>query len=91
MSDLKDLYVILERMERNAEKDNVERVLELNKQFESVCHEVYSDPNTDLDVEYERCRQSCVLSFTGFMSFMHDELVNDAKESFYNLPNPYYG
>ena len=89
MSDITDLYTVLECMERNAEKDNVEEVLELNKQYEEIVHDVYHGPQTSLEIQYEQCRQSCVLPFMDLMPFMHDELIEDAKESFAKIPRPY--
>lgn len=86
MTALKDMYAILEDMVECAEHDQSGRVLELNGLFEKLVPQVYHDPITELDLNYDNCRQSCVMASK--MPDMREQFLKDAKERFSTIPKP---
>lgn len=87
MSKIKQMYHLLEEMVESAAKGDKEKVLELNISYETLVPKVYHDPRTPLDLEYENCRQSCVVSVTMFKD-QHNKFVADAKERFSKISKP---
>lgn len=81
------MYQLLEEMIKNAEEGNTEKVLELNKLYNSLAPRIYHDPPTGLELEYDVCRQSCVMSLTMF-KHDHKAVVLDSKQRFSKIPKP---
>lgn len=77
MNKRRQMYELLEQMLENAEKGAKETVLELNRSFEKLVPHVFGDPPTELDLEYDNCRQSCILQY-----------IPDARERFARIPKP---
>jgi len=86
MTQIKEMYNLLERMVESAIRSDKEEVLELNTSYEALVPKVYHDPITALELDYDNCRQSCVMSVT--MPNMREKFVSDAKERFSKIPKP---
>ena len=86
MTAIKKMYQVLEQMIESADREDKERVLTLNKLYEGLIPRVYHKPLTPLDLEYDNCRQSCVMSLQ--MRNMRERLLSDAKERFSRIPKP---
>ena len=86
MSEIKQMYGILEQMIEGAESKDLKKVMELNKSYETLVPRVYHKPPTTLDLEYENCRQSCVMAIQ--MPNMYEKFILDAKERLPRIPKP---
>ncbi|MBI2650535.1 hypothetical protein HYX04_04435 [Candidatus Woesearchaeota archaeon] len=86
MSAINEMYGILEQMVKSAADGHKQKVLKLNESYESLVPKVYHSPFTKLDLEYDRCRTSCVMSVITLEG--HERLVADAQEIFSRIPNP---
>lgn len=84
--DIKELYPILEGMFNGAIKGDKKRVMDLNQQYEDLVHKVYHENPTKLELTYENCRTSCVMSFT--FPIMKAKFLSDAKSRFSEIPDP---
>ena len=69
MSEIKQLHQLLEEMVKSATNGDKEKVLELNRRYEQLVPRAYHKPPTKLDLEYDNCRQSCVMSVTMLKDF----------------------
>ena len=87
MTKLNQMYQLLEEMVKNAEEGNTEKVRELNNLYESLVPQIYHDPPTGLELKYDRCRQSCVMSLTMF-KHNYRAVVLDARKTFSKIPKP---
>jgi len=83
------MHGLLWEMIESAERNDRERMLQLNGMYEILALKAFSEPRTKLDYEYDNCRQSCVLSVT-MLKKQHDESVSDAKSRFSRIPKPEY-
>ena len=79
MSKRKQMYGLLEDMFEGAEEGDKERVLELNRLFNKLVDHGKSDCPPQLDLEYDNCRQSFVLSVL---------YSSDARERLLRIPKP---
>jgi len=87
MSRIKDLYNLLEQMIQGAERNEEEKVLELQRTYEKLVSKIFKNLESELNLSYDNCRQSCVLSVT-MLKKQHYELISDAKRRFSRIPKP---
>lgn len=83
MTEIKHLYHILEEMVENAIKGNKRKIEELNRIYEALVPKFYHDPLTYLELEYDNCRQSCVMS-VNWLS-MREQFLLDVNKRFPRL------
>lgn len=86
MDNRETMYYLLEEMIDSASRNNKQRVRRLNSIYDSLVDKTYSDPPTDLDLKYDNCRASCVVSFS--MPWMRDKFLLDATMKFSSIPKP---
>lgn len=75
-------------MLKSAEAKDKKAVLKINKSLEPLILKEQKNYNTILGLDYDNCRQSCVLPFT-FLPNSYDLLMTDAREKFSKLKNRY--
>ena len=93
MSEIKQMRHLLEEMVEAADEGDKDRVIELDSSYEALEHQVYGkDFENPLRLQYDNCRQSCVMSVGGILKGVlkdqHDKLVADAKERLSKIPEP---
>jgi hypothetical protein len=81
-----EMYRVLERMIESARSADGTRLRELNKLFESLVPQVYSDSTVSLDLNYDNCRQSCVMSV--MMPWIREKFLADVDFRFERIPQP---
>jgi len=86
MTEIKQMYDILEEMVESAIKGDKDKVRELNNSYEDLVPKVYHDQLRPLELEYDNCRQSCVMSMS--MPNMRERFISDAKERFSKIAKP---
>jgi len=86
MPATKELYHVLEEMVECARNDDVARVSELNRSFETLARQAYPDPFNIEYSAYDNCRQSCLLIKE--MRHVRAQFVKDAIERFRDIPKP---
>ncbi|MBU4283856.1 MAG: hypothetical protein KJ968_02005 [Nanoarchaeota archaeon] len=86
MKEIGHLYQLLEKMVESAEIGDFSEVKKLNESYEKLVHKVFHDPCTQLGLEYDNCRQSCVMA--NEMPKMRDQFLLDAKKRFSKIPKP---
>jgi hypothetical protein len=86
MTEIKKMYHILEEMVDRAIKGDKEKIKELDGSYEELVPGVYHRPLSPLDLEYDNCRQSCVMSVS--MPNMRERFISDAKKRFSKIPKP---
>lgn len=77
------MYEILEQMLDATEKKEIEKLKELDKSFESLLSPL--ERRTELDYEYDNCRQSCIMTVQALCSKkekMYNMFIKDARERF---------
>ncbi len=87
-SDKARMHMLLEEMLKSAEERDGQEVLGLNKSIEPLIIEEQKSSNSQLGIDYDNCRQSCVLSFTRF-SGSYDKLIADARSRFSEIQKSY--
>ena len=88
MSELNEMYIILEDMVKSAEQGKGQRVLELHHKYWAARPK--SPPNVQpppIQLEYDNCEQSCYLSFTS-EPHRRKTLLADAKQRFFQIRKP---
>jgi len=86
MIEIRRMYHILEEMIDSAIKGDQERIRELNASYEALVPKVHHKSRKPLELEYDNCRQSCVMSVS--MPNMRERFISDAKERFSKIPKP---
>ncbi|HLC58585.1 MAG TPA: hypothetical protein VJI68_01875 [Candidatus Nanoarchaeia archaeon] len=86
VSDLKNMYKILGKMIKAAEKSDRKTVIGLNENYQ-LYEDVLSQLDMDLQMTYSNCRNSCV-SAVGILASMHEEIVAEAKRLYSLIPKP---
>ncbi len=87
MAEVNDLYSLLNDLLASASQGDKTRVLQLNQDYEGLVSELYPRLPRAVRLEYDLCRQSCVLGFT-FLPFEKERLLQDARTRFTQLPVP---
>lgn len=87
MYERKQMYQILGEIVKSAELMDKDKVLRLNGKYKSLTPKVYGKPLTELDFQYDNCRNACVMSVT-MLKESHEELISDAKKRLSELPKP---
>ena len=87
MTRIKEMYGILEQMIESAANGQAEKVFTLHESYKVLSAEVYPTLQEPLRLEYDNCRNSCVVS-VGMLKHLHDQLVLDARERFSKIPKP---
>ncbi|MCK4531986.1 MAG: hypothetical protein KAT94_03895 [Candidatus Aenigmarchaeota archaeon] len=81
----------LRTMIRSADKGYIEPVFRLNDYYEKLVPEVYSEPRTQEDLDFDNCRQSAFFAAKYLKegdTEMYKKFLSDAKERFPKLPEP---
>jgi hypothetical protein len=86
MTEIRQMYRILEEMLDSATRGDKQRVKELNASYEALVPKTYHSPLRPSDLAYDNCRQSCVMSFS--MPTLREKFISDAKERLSNIPKP---
>ncbi len=87
MRERKLMYKLLEDMIKSAELRDRDGVLRSHDKYKILASKVYSKPPSDLDLQYDNCRNACVMSVT-MLEEQHDRLIQDTKERFSRIPRP---
>jgi len=82
MNKYAQAYSLLQRMVGYAEKADAESIRSLNTQFNAEVERYFHKLHTPIEVEYDNCRQSCL------MSLQIPGLAKDAQKRFSMIPKP---
>ena len=92
MSEIKNMYILLEGLVNSASEGDSNRVLRLNKLFEKLMMRNSSTIPEELYRAYDNCRQSCVLPFTMYGAPEYkkeqEKFILDAILRFSTIPKP---
>jgi len=86
MENINKTYVLLEKMVNATLQGNGSLVTELNQTFSRIAARIHHSPQTSLELQYDRCRTSCVMAFRNTSN--KDSSLKDAQTSFSEIPNP---
>lgn len=92
------MYRLLGEMIKSAEDKDRERVLRLDRYYETLCTKVYSGGRPDLvggatshftesDLAYENCRLAAVFSVTA-PAESREDFLEDARKRYRGIPKP---
>ena len=88
MANITKMHRLLEEMIKSTESRDTKTVLDLNARFEESYSIARHELPKQLELEYDNCRLSCVLSVTMSKDY-YEMFVSDAKERFSRIPKPY--
>ena len=86
MAEIKKMYRLLEQMVEGTVQGDKKNVLRLSAELHAIMPDVATTCSTPLFLEYDRCKQSCVMYFE--MPDMRDAFLEDAKGRFSKIPKP---
>ena len=84
MSEIKQMYNLLEKMVESAKINNRDRTLELHKEYTTLSRDFYHDPLTPLDLKFDKCRNRCVESI-GILRSIHEQMISEAEKTLSEL------
>ncbi len=87
MTDVNDLYHLLKNMLTSASEGDRTKVVELNQSYEQLVPELYPRLSETLRLDYDNCRQSCVLA-VDMLKDRYAALIADARQRFDRIPPP---
>jgi len=79
---------LLEEMLKSAEARDGKRVFKINDSLEPLIIQEQKRYRSLLGLDYDSCRQSCVLPFTLFPG-LYDKMIADAKKRFSEIKKRY--
>jgi len=82
------MYLLLEEMLKSAEARDKKSVLKINKSLEPLIIKEQEKYRSVIGLDYDNCRQSCVLPFTTFPD-SYNKMIKDARKRFSEIKKRY--